>query len=293
MPNNIKAHIALFLVNLIYALSYGFSKDVMNGYLPAFTFIMFRVIGATFLFWVLFFKTEKIEKKDFLKLGLVAVFGVAANQLLFFEGLFHTSSINASIIMVSTPILVLVFSAILLKEQISKRKILGVFIGLMGAITLISFKNNSPQNEATLYGDLLIFLNASSYALYLVLVKPLMQKYSPFTVIKWVFTFGAIYVIPFGLSHFSGATFEMPIAIIFKVVFIIVFTTFITYLFTMYALDKVMPTTVSAYVYLQPVLTTIFALVLGYGKPNVIHLICALAIFMGVYLVSFSPVKKI
>lgn len=288
ITKNIKAHIALFLVNLIYALSYGFSKEVMNGYLPAFTFIMFRVLGATLLFWILFFKTEKIEKKDFFKLALAAVFGVAANQLMFFEGLFHTSSINASIIMVNTPILVLIFSSILLKEKISKRKVLGVFIGLLGAVALISFKDNTTQNEATLYGDLFIFLNASSYALYLVLVKPLMSKYSPFTVMKWVFTFGAVYVIPFGFSQVFGANFEMPLDIILKVGFVIVFTTFLTYLFTMYALDKVMPTTVSAYVYLQPVLTTVFALLLGYGKPNLVHLICAIAIFLGVYLVSFK-----
>ena len=291
MSKNIKAHVALFLVNLIYALSYGFSKDVMNGYLPAFTFIMFRVLGATFLFWILFFKTERIERKDYFKLALAAVFGVAANQLMFFEGLFHTSSINASIIMVNTPILVLIFSAILLKEKISRRKVLGVFIGLMGAVALISIKDSSNTNEATLYGDVFIFLNAASYALYLVLVKPLMKKYSPFTVMKWVFTFGAIYVIPFGLSQVTGANFEMPLDIVLRVGFVIVFTTFLTYLFTMYALDKVMPTTVSAYVYLQPVLTTAIALIFGYSQPNVLHFICAMAIFTGVYLVSFKKDK--
>lgn len=289
MPKNIKAHIALFSVNLIYALSFGFSKDVMNGYIPAFTFILFRVLGATALFWILFFKTEKIERKDYGKFAIAGIFGVAANQLMFFEGLDHTSTINASIIMVSTPILVLIFSAILIKERISSRKIFGVFIGLIGAVSLILFKSTSIQNEATFYGDLFIFLNASSYALYLVLVKPLMNKYSPYTVIKWVFTFGLIYVIPFGISQFDGTNFNMDSNIILKVIFIIVFTTFLTYLLTMYGLNKVSPTTVSSYVYLQPVLTTSIALILGFEQPTWINLFCGVLIFIGVYLVSFKP----
>ena len=288
MSKNFKAHLALFSVNLIYALSFGFSKDVMNGYLPAFTFILFRVLGATFLFWLLFFKTEKIQSKDYLKFAIAGVFGVAANQLMFFEGLDHTSTINASIIMVNTPILVLIFSSILLKERISNRKIIGVLIGLIGAITLILFKDQTINNEATLYGDIFIFLNASSYALYLVLVKPLMQKYSPYTVIKWVFTFGLIYVIPFGMSQFGDSNFNMTNEIILKVIFIIVFTTFLTYLLTMYGLNKVSPTTVSSYVYLQPVLTTVIALLLGFEKPTWSNLLCGIIIFIGVYLVSFK-----
>ncbi len=292
MQKNIKAHLALFSVNLIYALSYGFSKDVMADYLPSFTFILLRVLGATLLFWLLFFKTESIARQDYLKFAITGLFGVAANQLMFFEGLHHTSTINASIIMVSTPILVLIFSAFLLKERISTKKIVGVFIGLAGAISLIVFKNQSSLGEASFYGDFLVFMNASSYALYLVLVKPLMQKYSPFTVIKWVFTFGLLYVIPFGLSQIGQADFSMPFSAVLKVLFIVVFTTFLTYLLTMYALNKVMPTTVSAYVYLQPVLTTIFAIVLGYGKPSTIQFVSTLAIFTGVYLVSFSSVKN-
>lgn len=292
MSKNIKAHLALFSVNLIYALSFGFSKDVMNGYIPAFTFILFRVLGATALFWVLFFKTEKIQPRDYIKFAIAGVFGVAANQLMFFEGLDHTSTINASIIMVNTPILVLIFSSILLKERISSRKILGVLIGLIGAVSLILFKDSSIKNDATLYGDLFIFLNASSYALYLVLVKPLMKKYSPYTVIKWVFTFGLIYVIPFGMSQFGETNFDMTSDIILKVIFIIIFTTFLTYLLTMYGLNKVSPTTVSSYVYLQPLLTTAIALILGFEQPTWTNLFCGMIIFTGVYLVSFKPKLK-
>lgn len=292
MSKNIKAHIALFSVNFIYALSFGFSKDVMNGYIPAFTFILFRVLGATTLFWILFFKTEKIQPKDYIKFAVAGVFGVAANQLMFFEGLNNTSTINAAIIMVNTPILVLIFSAFLLKERIPNRKILGVFIGLIGAVSLILFKDQTVKNEATLYGDLFIFLNASAYALYLVLVKPLMQRYSPYTVLKWVFTFGLLYVIPFGMSQFNATNFDMSATIILKVAFIIVFTTFLTYLLTMYGLNKVSPTTVSSYVYLQPVLTTAIALVLGFEKPTWMNLACGITIFIGVYLVSFNPKAK-
>ena len=137
MPKAFLPLIALFFANLIYAVNYGLAKDVMEeGYLQAFSFILFRVVGAVFLFWIVSFfsKKEKIEKKDYLKFAICGLFGVAANQLMFFEGLDHTSTINASIIMVTNPILVLILATVMLKEKLSLRKVFGVGIGLTGAV---------------------------------------------------------------------------------------------------------------------------------------------------------------
>lgn len=288
-----KAHLALFIVNLIYAISYGFSKDVMEGYLPSFTFILIRVIGATALFWIFTINSkEKIKKSDLGLFAISGLFGVAANQLMFFEGLHHTSTINASILMVASPILVLVFARIILKEKLTLLKFIGILVGLSGALFLILQKDSSSKQVATFYGNLLVFLNASSYGLYLVIVKPLMQHYRPITVIKYVFTFGLIFTIPFGLSQTNEVVYPFPSDVWLKIGFIVFFTTFITYLFTVYALGKVSPTVVSSYIYLQPILTALIASIEGIEKLTFFKIICGLMIFLGVFLIGFKPAKR-
>ena len=285
--NNIKAHVALLLANIIYALNYGWAKDVMSGgYLEPFAFILMRVIGATILFWSisLFFK-EKVANKDKLKMALCGVFGVAANQLLFFKGLDETTRINAAIIMVASPIIVALLSALIIKEKPSILRLIGIVIGLGGACFII-LQNNTDNEGSTLFGNLLIILNATSYGLYLVLVKPLMSKYSPLTVIKWVFTFGLIMVLPFGLTELDTIIWNMPNDIILKIGFVIIFTTFFCYLFNIYGVKRVSPTVVSSYIYLQPILTSFIAVVSGHETISSAMIVSSLLIFLGVYLVS-------
>jgi drug/metabolite transporter (DMT)-like permease len=284
---NIKAHLALLAVNIIYAVSYGFSKDVLVDYIPPYAFIMIRVTGATLLFWLLttFFTTRKIAKKDFGLFILCGLFGVAANQLMFFEGLKHTSTIHSSVIMVGTPILVLLFARMLLKEHLSWHKILGVTVGLIGAVLLIYTSEHSDA-ENSVYGDVLILLNASSYGIYLVLVKPLMAKYSPLQVIKWVFTFGWIMVVPFGLTQLGDIQWNFPPDILLKIIFIILFMTFFTYLLTVYGLGKVSPVVVSAYIYIQPILATLLAVLQQKEQLSPTTVLYGLLIMIGVFLVS-------
>ena len=287
MSKNYKAHIALLFANIIYALNYGWAKDVMEGgYLEPFAFILIRAIGATLLFWVVsLFFSERVENKDKLKLLLCGIFGVAANQLLFFKGLDQTTRINASIIMVASPIIVALFSAVLIKEKPSATRIVGILLGLTGACFII-LQGESNNQGASLIGNLLIVLNATSYGLYLVLVKPLMKKYSPITVVKWVFTFGLIIVTPFGLTEVDTIVWEMPNDILLKVGFVVVFTTFFTYLFNIYGVKRVSPTVVSSYIYLQPILTSIIAAFSGTETITIMMVISSIIIFIGVYLVS-------
>ena len=287
MSKNYRAHIALLFANIIYALNYGWAKDVMEGgYLEPFAFILIRAIGATLLFWVVsLFFSERVENKDKLKLLLCGIFGVAANQLLFFKGLDQTTRINASIIMVASPIIVALFSAVLIKEKPSATRIVGILLGLTGACFII-LQGESNNQGASLIGNLLIVLNATSYGLYLVLVKPLMKKYSPITVVKWVFTFGLIIVTPFGLTEIDTIVWEMPNDILLKVGFVVIFTTFFTYLFNIYGVKRVSPTVVSSYIYLQPIVTSIIAAFSGTETITIMMVISSIIIFIGVYLVS-------
>lgn len=286
------AFLLAFLAALIYGVSFTVAKEVMPLYVRPFGFILLRVLGATSLFWIvgIFLKKEKIEVKDYPRLLLGAVFGIALNQLSFFKGLSMTTPINASVIMVTSPILVLIFSSFLLNEKATKKKLLGIFIGLFGAVMLIIFgKDPGMATNATL-GNLLVFVNASSYGLYLILIKNLTKKYHAITLAKWLYLLGLIMVLPFGFSELSMVEWQtMPLSIIYRVGFIIVFTSFLTYMFNLFAIKELKPTTLSIFIYLQPVIASIYALFIGSDSLNAIKIGATVLIFIGVYLVTRKP----
>lgn len=190
--------------------------------------------------------------------------------------------------MVSSPIMVIIFSSILIKKPIGKLRILGVFVGLVGALLLITFGSASTDNATNSnLGNFLVFLNAASYGLYLVLAKDLVKKYHPVVFIKWLYLFGLVFVIPFGYSEFTEIVWqEIPTNIYWNIGFVLIFTSCITYLFNLYALAKLKPTTVSVFIYLQPVIATIYALIVGSDSLNLVKICATLLIFLGVYLVT-------
>lgn len=288
------AHISLFVANLIYAINYTFAKDVMPDFIQPSGFILLRVTGAVTLFSLFYFLfvNEKVEKKDIIRLAICGVFGVAINQLLFFEGLNLTTPINAAIIMTINPVLVIIMSALILFEKINIRKGIGIALGLLGASTLILNGGSVSGNTNFMLGNMFVFINAASYGLYLVLVKPLMQKYHPITVMFYVFGFGLLYVLPFGYTELLDVDWvSFPTIIIWEVLFVVVCTTVIAYLLNSSALKLLNPSTVSIYIYLQPVLATLFAIFRGSDSLDEMKIIAAVIIFVGVYLVSVRSVK--
>lgn len=294
MSSNLKAHAALLGANLIYGANYSIAKEVMPAFIQPFGFIVCRVVGALFLFWIVYsFTYEKVKKKDLILLATCGFFGVAANQLMFFYGLNITTPINAGIIMTSNPILVLIASAIILKNKITVRKLGGIALGITGALLILLFKSDFSFGSETILGDLFIFLNAMSYGTYLVLAVPLMKKYKPITVITWVFTFGVIFVLPFGMEQFTQIDWSsFPLSIWVQFAFVVIGTTFLAYLFNIYGLQKLNPATVSTYIYLQPLLATGFAIWMGKDTLDWTKIMAAILIFSGVYLVSQSKSLK-
>ena len=276
-------------VSVIYGLTFTIAKDVMPIYVKPFGLILIRVLGACFLFWLVSFFTikEKIEKKDFPRIFAAAIFGVVLNQLTFFKGLSFTSPISASVIMLTAPILVLILSTILLKERIELKKIIGIIIGLIGTSILILYGKSVGNATNANWGNFLVFVNASSYAIYLILVKKIASKYSPLTFIKWIYTFGLLFVLPFGLEEFTAVNWnEIPTIIFFEIGYLVIFTTFFAYLINLSAMRYLKPTTLSVFIYLQPVFASIFAISLQKDELNMIKLISAFLIFVGVYLVT-------
>ena len=240
---------------------------------------MFTISSAIFV-------KDKIESKDRLRLLLCAVFGVAANQLLFFKGLSMTSPINSGLMMVTNPIFVLLLSAFILGEVMNLRKIIGIICGVSGAVLLILYgKYFHRVVISSSMGDLLVLLNSLSLGAYLVMVKPLMKKYHPILILKYIFTIGAVLVLPFGYNDLTQVQWsQFPISIWLATGFVVIGTTFFAYLLNTSALKKLSPGEVSIYIYLQPLLAALFAILLGKDMPGLIHLISAILIFAGVYL---------
>ena len=303
MSKVLKAHIALFSVNALYGANHVIAKGVMPDYLTPSVFIFLRASGATLLFWIfkIIFVREKVQRKDLFLMALCGLFGVAMNQLFFFHGLSLTSPVNTGIIMTINPILVVVLSFFILKEAITLRRSVGILIGATGAV-LLTLTAGTGIGDSSL-GDLFIFINAASYALYLVLVKPLMGKYKPLTVITYVFSFGFIFVMLYpptfmelSITNFS----RIPMSMVFVIIYVVVGVTFLAYLLTVFGLKHVSPSATSAYIYLQPVLVMLFAVGLSAlgmaedytGTITGEKIMYMILIFIGVYITSYKSIKK-
>jgi drug/metabolite transporter (DMT)-like permease len=276
-------------VALIYGANFTIAKDVMPTYVKPYAFILIRVIGASILFWGLTFfgPKEKIAIKDFPRIIAASLFGVAINQLSFFKGLSYTSPISASVIMVTAPIVVLILSAILLKEKIEFKKVIGILIGLTGTSILILYGKDIQNSPNATLGNFLVFVNASSYAVYLIIVKKLISKYHAFTFIKWIYTFGLLFTLPFAIGEFNEINWQtIPINIYYNIGFVVLFTTFLAYLINLMAMKELKPTTLSVFIYLQPLFASIIAISLQKDELNSIKLVSAVLIFIGVYLVT-------
>jgi drug/metabolite transporter (DMT)-like permease len=287
MNSRFWALVCAWIVAIIYGVTFTVAKDVMPKYVDAYGFIVLRVAGATVLFWLVSFlgPKEKIAKNDFLRIAACAFFGVAFNMLTFFKGLSYTSPIMGAVLMVTTPMIVLILSSLLMKEKMQSKKIIGILLGLAGTITLILYGkalNNAP-NAAL--GNLLVFVNAVSYAFYLIFVKKLMDKYNAFTFVKYIYLFGFM-VLPFGYHDLQVVNWNgIPLDIILKIGFVVIFSTFFTYLLNLISMRNLKPTTVAVFIYLQPFFATIFAIGLGKDNLNAVKLVSAILIFVGVYLV--------
>lgn len=285
------------MVQLLYGLNYTIAKGVMNeNYIKPFGFVLLRVAGATVLFWImsLFLPKQKIDKKDYLKFFVAAIFGVVINMLFFFKGLEYTSPIHASSIMIIVPIIIIVLSSLMLNEKITQLKIIGIVLGVIGALILTVYGKSARPGDNVALGNLLIFLNAISYSIYVILIKKLTAKYHPFTFIKWLFLFGLIILIPFGYNELDAVEWKTftPYTT-FSVLFVIIGATFGTYLFNPIALNKLKASTVGIFIYLQPVIAGLFALAMGVDFIDTIKITAMLVIFLGVYLVSKKAKKNI
>lgn len=304
MNSNIyKAHFALLSANIIYGVNYIIAKGIMPEKISPNAFVLIRLACCVVLFWGIkfVFIKDKVVRKDFLRLALCGLLGAAANMLFFFHGINLTSPVDASIIMTATPVIVLIFSFFILKESITKNKLIGIAVAGIGAVFLILY-GNKAAGTSSFIGNLFIFLNASCYGLYLVIAKTLMKKYNAITVVSWMFLFGLFFVLPFTLNDFNTTNFEAFTTNTYLVIgFVVLFTTFFAYLFNVYALNYVMPSVTSSYIYLQPVISFIMVGLYAYilmkdeyaQDISFVKVLSCLMVIIGVYIISKRPKKGV
>ena len=286
------ALIAAFLATSIYGINHTIAKEVMPIYIGSSGFIMLRLLGATSIFWFisLFAPKEKIERGDFLKIIFASILGMCTNMLAFFRGLELSTPINSGVIITLSPVLVLILSYFFLREKITIKKILGILIGFSGAVFLILNSSKTGINAPNIpLGNSFFLLNASAYAGYLIIVKPLTSKYNIFTLMKWLFLIGLILSAPITFNQFIEVKWtELPWFAIWRMGYVVIGTTFLTYLFNIYALKKLSPTTVGSFIYLQPIITIMFALITANDTLDTTKILSCILVFIGVYLVSFK-----
>lgn len=290
--------LAAFGATVIYGFNHTIAKNVMPIYIEPFGFVLLRVLGAAILFWFLsiFLKNQKIHKKDWPRILLCSFLGMVINMLAFIKGLQLSTPINSSVLITVVPILVFSFSAVLLKEKVSLMKIFGISAGFIGALILIMYSPLTGYNAPNIpLGNLLFVLNSSSYGLYLILVKPLVEKYNIITLFRWLFLFGFFMNFPFTINEFTDVEWSsLPIYdAILPMTYVVVGTTFSTYLLNAYALTKLKASTVSSFVYLQPIVGIIYALSTNNDSLTIINIVGMLLIFTGVYLVTKKVEQKI
>ena len=293
---NTTAHLALLFTNLFFAINLSAAKHLTSSQLAKpFGLNVVRVGVSAILFWLLYLlkpTSIKIDKQDRMRFVWCALTGIAINQLFFLKGLSLTYPIHASLLMLTTPILIVFIAAWILKERIGLFKIAGLILGITGAAVLVLAKGGNADRNEVIWGDILIIINAVSYTIYFVLVKPLMLKYNPVMIIRWIFTIGLIMILPFGWSEFTVIKWIDFNAIDITTMALVVFTgTFLAYLFNIYGIKILGASAAGFYIYTQPFFATFIAMLFLHETLQLYKVAAAILIFTGVYLAN-KPTKN-
>jgi len=275
---------------VIYGINHTIAKGLMPQVIEPHGFILLRVIGAAVAFWILglFGPRERLAPKDWGLMMLCAFFGMALNMTSFFKGLALSTPINSSVVITLVPVILLVLGRLFLKERIVWQKTLGIFMGLAGALGLILLEVPQQLNAPNIpLGNFYFMVNALSYSIYLILVKPLTAQYHVLTLMRYFFSVAVLINLPLGYQEFTQVAWtSLDLIVIGQLSFVVLGTTVLTYLFNIYALKHLSPSTIGAFIYLQPVVATIVALWVGVDQLTPLRIVTAIMIFTGVYLSS-------
>lgn len=290
-----EGHAAMFSANLMWGLMSPLAKVVMvSGVVTPLVLNDLRIFGAAVLFWIVswFSPAEHVPRKDLAKLFGASLLAIVFNQGCFIFGVGLTSPSDASIISTSMPLWAMVLAAFFLKEPITGKKIAGIVAGACGALLLILGEGKAAadsQTGSSVWGDLLVLTAQLSYASYIVLFKHFVGRYSLVTIMKWMFLFAAVCVLPFSagdLWHTSWMQLDGSAA--GAIAFIVVGATFFSYILVVVGQKTLRPTVAGMYNYIQPLVACAVAVWLGLDNFGATKVLAAVLIFSGVYLVTAS-----
>lgn len=292
MTRNAKAHTAVLGANFIFGANYAVVKYITPSFLHPFALNVVRILVSLSLFWFLFlFKPARVKilKKDIPRFILCALTGVVINQIFFIKGVSLTTSIHSALLSLATPIFITIIAAWLLREGFTLLKFTGLVLGIGGAAMLILLKDNTHTGNDILLGDIMVIINAISYAFYLVLVRPLMKTYSGIQVLRWIFTFGSLVILPFGMQEFLSTNWQaFGLSQWLALGFVAVGATFLAYLLNVYGISAIGASATGAYIYTQPVFAAVIAIIFAGEHFSLVKLVAAILIFTGVYLANFK-----
>lgn len=294
MTSKVKAHLAIITANILFALNYSLSKSVLSpvAWMSPEGLCIARIASAAIIFVIIVwgFAPQKVDKKDWGLMALASLFGIGGNQLIFLKGMYYTSPVDAAIIATTGPVLVLIISALLKRDKITPRKAIGIGVGACGALLVILYGGLQNFGSGHLTGNLMVFTSAASYACYLVVVKDLMKKYEPMTVMAWIFGASALVLTPILWGDFAYDTqwSAIPGWTWFAIIFVVVGATWIAYMCVARALKGISATTASIYSYSQPVVASFFAILRGQDTVDWVKIVAAMLVILGVFIVTRS-----
>jgi len=289
LRNKHKAHLALIGTNIFFAINFSAVKYLINDdFIKPFGLNFIRMLFTTLLLWIFYWANpnkEKINKIHYKRFVLCALLGIVINQLLFIKGLSMTFSIHASLLMLTTPIFITLIAAWILKESLNKFKILGLIMGVIGAVVLVIARKNTGNGTDIFWGDIFIIINAISYSYYFILVIPLMKRYKAITVIRILFTIGTIIALPVCWSQFISIPWHNYAPMQFGILALIIFGgTFLAYVFNLYGIKYLGASVSGSYIYTQPFFATAIAIIFLNESLDLYKIVGAFFIFLGVYL---------
>lgn len=288
--SKLPAHIALAFAAVLWGIMSPMGKTALASGIPPFALAAFRMIGGAVCFWILslFLPKEKITVRDAILFFPAALMGIVLNQGSFIIGLSYTSPVNASIITTTTPIFTMILAAVFLREPITWLKVLGVAMGAGGAVMLIT-DGVSLGGGSSIKGDLLCLSAQVLFSLYLSLFKGLVQRYNVVTVMKWMFMYAMIVSVPVAYKDIMSIDYaSLSLPVILEVLYVVICGTFLAYIFMIYGQQRLRPTLVSMYNYVQPVVATVISLAMGIGTFGWVKGIAVALVFSGVYVVTCS-----
>lgn len=291
--NKKHGHIALFVANVIFGINTPITRTIVPEVLDPFVMTFFRMMGAAILFWAIspFTKKEKVPPRDIMLFFFASLFAIVLNQTSFIYGLSKTSPIDASLVVTLLPIVTMLLSAIIIKEPITWLKAVGVLTGASGAIILV-LNSNNESSSGSMIGNLIVLGSVTSFALYLTLFKDLISRYSPLTTMKWMFLFAALLTFPMSFNLLTSTNIsQFDTSVYLRIGYVVILATFLTYMLIPIGQKTIRPTTISMYNYLQPVMASILAIIIGLDKFGPDKIISAALVFMGVYIVTQSKSK--